>query len=47
MDPSEIKLFKRELRNLFHLYDTDDSGNLDVEEMRIFINDLRKSLHLP
>jgi Ca2+-binding EF-hand superfamily protein len=47
MDPTEIKLFKRELRNLFHLYDTDDSGNLDVEEMRIFINDLRKSLHLP
>jgi Ca2+-binding EF-hand superfamily protein len=46
-DPNEIKLFKRELKNLFHLYDVDDSGALDVEEMRVFVNDLRKSLYLP
>jgi Ca2+-binding EF-hand superfamily protein len=47
MDPNEIKLFKRELKNLFHLYDADDSGTLDPYEMRIFVNDLRKSLYLP
>jgi hypothetical protein len=47
MDPTEIKLFKKELKNLFFLYDADDSGTLDAGEMRILVNDLRKSLYLP
>lgn len=42
-----ISVFKKAIKALFRIYDTDESGSLDMIEFRILLNEVRKSLFLP
>ena len=43
----EFSAFSKNLRNVFRIYDEDNSGFLDKKECRELIDDLRISLYLP
>ena len=44
---NEVEVFRGELRRLFYVYDDDNSGVLEGDEVRKMVNDLRYSMYLP
>ena len=46
-DSTEVRLFKKYIKTLFNVYDADNSGFLDLEELRDLLDDLRESMFLP
>ena len=44
---SEVECFRGELKRLFYVYDDDNSGYLEQDEVRKIVDDLRFSMYLP
>jgi len=44
---SEVECFRGELKRLFYVYDDDNSGYLEQDEVRKMVDDLRFSMYLP
>ena len=42
-----MKLARREVRQIFKIYDTDSSESLDKQELRLLVDKFRDSLYLP
>ena len=47
MNEVELSIFRKELRKIFNLYDEDNSGTLDHEELKKLVDDLRIAMFLP
>jgi Ca2+-binding EF-hand superfamily protein len=43
----EMLIFQKGIKAVFKIYDTDKSGDLDYDELRILIDDCRASMYLP
>jgi Ca2+-binding EF-hand superfamily protein len=43
----EMLIFEQGIKAIFKIYDTDHSGELDHDELRILIDDCRASMYLP